>query len=355
MNKLLPEPFDFIAHYPIGHYLQSMLVPPAKNVAAYCVTPRSSSLLVAPVRGGAGVFGENISHVVGAPNAEMFDPAVSEDSSFNIAGPYQKSVVRRYGLNRGGGAVVIFDHPRMYLNFHGMQSANVPISDVYSELARAPQSILPGWQGGETYVWAAISDRMELAGEAVYASTLHQLFLAGLPESIVDFICSWARGTRQTLAAIIPYPIAVAGWAREHYEDERFFHLVIPTPSAVSVFTFIDGKCTHYFAPKNDNYAGGEVAGAIEDVNISSSESRGGSVYVWPTVGMETEKFMQGLRQGGVRQASVVAPKGEGGLPLAPAMGLCEWAMKKVFPEFPGLEGSLSNFDLPAPEVGLIT
>lgn len=355
MKKLLPEPFDFIAHYPIGHYLQSMLVPPPKNVAAYCVTPKSSSLLVAPGRGGAGVFGENISHVVGAPNAEMFDPTVSEDSSFNISGPYQKSVVRRFGLNRGGGAVVILDHPRMYLNFHGMQSANVPISDVYAELARAPQSILPGWQGGETYVWAAISDRIELAGEAVYASTLHQLFLAGLPESLVEFICSWARSTRQTLAGIIPYPIAVAGWARDYYESERFFHLVIPTASAVSVFTFIDGKCTHYFAPKNDNYAGGEVAGAIEDVNIAAAESQGGNVYVLPTVGLETEKFMQGLKQGGCRQASIISPKGAGGLPLAPTVGICEWATKKVFPEFAGLEGSLSNFDLPAAEVGLIS
>ncbi len=352
MKKLLPEPFDFIANYPLGHYIQSMLVPPPKNIAAYCVTPRAASVLVAPNKGGAGVFGENISHVVGAPNAEMFDPAVSEEASFIIAGPYQKSVVRKYGLNRGGGAVLIFDHPRMYLNFHGMQAANVPIAEVYAELARAPQSILPGWQGGETYIWSAISDRMEAAGEAVYASTLNQLFLAGLPESIVDFICSWARAARQTLAAIIPYPIAVAGWAREYYSSENFFHIVVPTPSIVCVFTFTDGRCTHYFAPKNDNYASGEVAGAIEDVNLSTSEGGAGVVYVWPTVGLETEKFMQGLRQSGIRQASIISPQGDDGMPLAPTVGLCAWALSKTFPEFTGVAGSLSSFDLPAPDNG---
>jgi len=354
MKKLLPEPFDFIAHYPLGYYLQSMLVPPPKNVAAFCVTPRASSILVAPSKGGAGVFAENISHVIGAPNAEMFDPAVSEESSFSISGPYQKSVVRKYGLNRGGAAVVILDHPRMYLNFHGMQSANVPISEVYAELTRAPQSILPGWQGGETYMWAAITERIELSGESVYASTLNQLFLSGLPASLVYFICSWARSSRLTLGGIIPFPIAVAVWAREHYSNEPFFHLVVPTSAAVCVFTFTDGKCTHYFAPKNDNYAAGEVAGAIEDVNISSPDGANGGVYVWPSVGLETEKFMQGMRQAGIRHASIVSPKSEGGLPLAPTMGLCEWALGKIVPEFGGLEGSISSFDLPAPDTNII-
>jgi hypothetical protein len=350
MKKLLPEPFDFIANYPLGYYLQSMLVPPPKNVVALCVTPKASSILVVPGKGGAGVFAENISHVIGAPNAEMFDPAVSEESSFDISGPYQKGVVKKYGLNRGGSGVVILDHPRLYLNFHGMQSANVPISEVYAELTRAPQSILPGWQGGETYSWAAVTERLELASEAVYASTLNQLFLTGLPSSLVDFICSWARTTRLTLGGIIPFPVAVAGWAREHYSSDAFFHLVVPTASAMCVFTFIDGKCTHYFAPKNDNYAAGEVAGAIEDVNISSPGGEGGAVYVWPSVGMETEKFMQGMRQAGIRQASVVSPKTEGGLPLAPTMGLCEWALGKIDPGFGGLEGSVSSFDLPAPD-----
>lgn len=351
MKKLLPEPLDFIAHYPLLHYLRSMLVMPPKNTVAYSISPKATSILVTPRKGGVAVFSDNVAHVEGAPNAEVLDPSASDENSFVAGGVYQKNVVRKYGLARGGDAVLIIDHPRMYLNFHGMQGASVTISKVYEELARAPQSILPGWQGGETYQWAAVTDRIDLAPEGAFASTLQQVFLAGLPASLIDFICAWSAHSQQTLRGIIPFPLAVAGWARKKYESEEMFHMVVPTTSAICVFTFSDGRCTHYFAPKNDNYAASEVAGAIEDVNSTVSDNPSDTpVYIWPTTGADTEKLVQGIRQSGVRNATVVSLQSEGGLPFSATASLLEWALQNSLEGFGQIGSSLSSFDLPLAE-----
>jgi hypothetical protein len=349
MKKLLPEPLDFIVHYPLLHYIGSMFTMPPRNVAGYCITPKSTSVVVTPNRGGAAVFSDNVAHVGGAPNADLLDPASSDENSFSVTGPYQKNVFRKYKLGRGEDAVLLLDHPRLYLNFHGMQGANVTIGKVYEELTKAPQSILPGWQGGETYSWVAMTDKVELAGEGIYASTLQQIFLAGVPSSIIDFICAWSAYSGQTLRGIIPFPLAVAGWSRDHYGIEGMYHLVVPSCNAICVFTFFDGRCTHYFAPKNDNYATGEVAGAIEDVNATVSESHKSTpVYVWPTGGTDMEKLMQGLRQAGIRNATTVSLSGDAGLPLSPTASLLEWSLQKCLPGFSKIVGSVSTFDLPA-------
>lgn len=354
MKQLLPEPLDFIAHYPLFHYLRSMLVMPPKNTVAYVISPRATSVLVAPRRGGAAVFSDNVAHVEGAPTVEMLDPSVSDENSFVVRGAYQKNVTRKYGLARGGDAVLVLDHSRMYLNFHGMQGANVTISKVYEELARAPQSILPGWQGGEAYQWAAITDRIELAQNGAFASTLQQLFLTGLPMALIDFICSWSVFNKQTLRNIIPFPLAVAGWAMKQYANMEMFHIVVPSASAICVFTFFDGKCTHYFAPKNDNYAASEVAGAIEDVNSTISDSptdaTDAPVYVWPSTGADVEKLVQGIRQSGVRNATVVSLQSEGGLPLSPTVSMLEWALQNSLEGFTQLGDGVSSFDLPSGE-----
>lgn len=351
MKKLLPEPFDFIVHYPLLHYLGSMLTMPPKNVVAYSVGPKATSVLVAPGRGGAAIFSDNVANVGGAPSSDLLDPSGSDENSFSISGPYQKNVVKKYGLNRGGDSVLIFDHPRLYLNFHGMQGAGVPVSKVYEELARAPQAILPGWQGGEAYQWAAITDKIEIANPSIFASTLQQLFLAGLPLSLVEFICMWARRSGQTLRGIIPFPLAVAGWAREQFSGNEIYHVVVPSCNALCVFTFGEGRCTHYFAPKNDNYAAGEVAGAIEDVNSTLADAPSSiPVYVWPTLGTDMEKLLQGLRQSGIRDAVTISLQGAGGLPLSPTVSLCEWALQQCVDGFGKLSGSVSSFDLPAGE-----
>lgn len=351
MKKLLPEPLDFIVHYPFLHYLRSMLVMPPKNTVAYSISPRATSVLVTPRKGGAAVFSDNVAHVEGAPNAETLDPSASDENSFSSGGVYQKNVTRKYGLARGGDAVLVLDHPRMYLNFHGMQGANVTIAKVYEELARAPQSILPGWQGGETYQWTAVTDRIDLAPDAAFASTLQHLFLAGLPISLIEFICSWSVHNKQTLRGIIPFPLAVAGWARRQYANAEAFHIVVPSSAAICVFTFSEGKCTHYFAPKNDNYAASEVAGAIEDVNSTISDTpQDIPVYVWPTTGVDMEKLVQGIRQSGVRNATVVSLQSEGGLPLSPTVSLLEWALQNSLEGFGKLGDGVSSFDLPLAE-----
>jgi hypothetical protein len=348
MKKLLPEPIDFIVHYPLMHYIRSMLTMPPKNTVAYAVSPKATSVLVTPRKGGAAVFSDNVANVEGAPNSDMLDPATSDEHAFASEGVYYKSVTRKYGLARGGDAVLIIDHPRLYLNFHGMQAANVTIAKVYEELARAPQSILPGWQGGEAYQWAAVTDRLEVASEGAFASTLQQLFLTGLPSTLVDFICAWGVYNKQTLRAIIPFPLAVAGWARESYGQNGMFHLVVPSVNSICVFTFCEGRCTHYFAPKNDNYAASEVAGAIEDVNSTVSDSpRDTPVYVWPTTGSDVEKLVQGIKQSGVRNATVVSLQSEGGLPLSPSVSLLEWALQSSLEGFTKLAGGVSSFDLP--------
>jgi hypothetical protein len=348
MKKLLPEPLDFIVHYPLLHYVGSMFTMPPRNVAGYCVTPKTTSVIVTPNKGGAAVFSDNVAYVEGAPNADLLDPGSSDENSFSVSGPYQKNVFRKYKLGRGEDSVLLLDHPRLYLNFHGMQGANVTIGKVYEELAKAPQSILPGWQGGEAYNWVALTEKIELAGEGVYASTLQQIFLAGMPSSIVDFICSWATHSGQTLRGIIPFPLAVAGWAREKYAGESLYHLVVPSCNAICVFTFVDGKCSHYFAPKNDNYAAGEVAGAVEDVNSTVTEAtKDTPVYVWPTGGTDMEKLMTGLRQSGIRTATAISLSGETGLPLAPTASLLEWALRQCVPSFGKIAGGISTFDLP--------
>lgn len=351
MKKLLPEPFDFIVHYPFSHYLRSMLVMPPKNTVAYAISPRTTSILVTPLKGGAAVFSDNVAQVEGAPNAEALDPSSSDENSFASSGIYQKNVTRKYGLARGGDAVLVLDHPRMYLNFHGMQGANVTIAKVYEELSRAPQSILPGWQGGEAYQWTAVTDRIDLAPDGAFASTLQQLFLSGLPMSLIDFICSWSVHNKQTLRGIIPFPLAVAGWAKKHYTNIEMFHIVVPSSSAICVFTFSDGRCTHYFAPKNDNFAASEVAGAIEDVNSTVSDnSHDTPVYIWPTTGTDMEKLTQGIRQSGVRNATVVSLQSESGLPLAPNVSLLEWALQNSLEGFGQLGAGISSFDLPSTE-----
>lgn len=348
MKKLLAEPLDFMVHYPLGYYIRTMFVPASHRVSCFSINPKATSLLIAPAIGGAGVFSDNIAGVEGAPNFELLDPAASDETGFSPSGAYLNNVVRKYKLNRGGTSVVILDHPRTYLNLHGMHDANVTVSQIYSELTKSPHNLLPGWQGGETYNWSALTDRIEVANDAAFASTLQVLFLAGLPASLVDFICQWSKVNSQTLGAIIPFPLAVAGWALEHYAKEEFFHLVVPGCSALSAFAFGGGKCTHYFAPKNDNFAAGEVAGAIEDVNASTiDESIDVPVFVWPTPGTDMEKTMHNLRHGGLRKASAITLLDENGLPLSPTADLCSWALRKCDSQFAGLVGALSAIDLP--------
>lgn len=346
MKKLLPGPLDFIVNYPLGAYALGMFTPEAKNVAAYVVTPKSASLYVAPKEGGPGAYAENVSGVEGAVDFEMLDPGTSDIDSFVQPGQYNEKVVKRFGLRKHGGVVLLLDHPKLYINLHSLHAAEVTIDKVYEELQNAPASFFPGWQGGEGYYWTAMTEAMGVANPNARAAALGQVFFAGMPVSYVDFICSWAKHSRQLLKSIIPFPLAVAGWAKDAIQEDKYFHLLVPTGGALCFFTYNNGKYTNYNAPKNDNYAVGDLAGVIDEDYSNTPESANGPVYVWPTVGVDTEKIMSGLRQAGVRQAGLVALSDSNGMPIAPTASLCEWALHKTIDGFPMGAGAPEAIEL---------
>lgn len=272
---------DFISHYPLDHYLKTIIKPKKARLKVACLLSRDYDQMLTRDSQGILYWNPNLRDIPGAPSLEDTFPKKLEGARRDLPSVYKRVLQKEQRLNKQNETMFLIDDPEVVITPYSVTS-HENAGELEAALSRDPSSIITAWKNYNhtaEFIWEILDSRCEIVRGNMKLSK--KVLLCGFPEQRALQTALWCQSHNQELAAIAPLIPTILKWALAHCPDTGCFFL-INSPYEIAI-SYLEKKEIRVLSTQKtrDGFTADEVSDVQELIEEIGVEKKDAQVWCW--------------------------------------------------------------------------
>jgi hypothetical protein len=272
---------DFISHYPIDHYLKTLLNPTKNNTRVGVYLSRDFDYLLIKEKKTNLYWTGNLRDVNGAPSLENTFQKKLDSAKSLLPSVYKRVLQKEQKINRGNEILMIVDDPEMFITPYSV-SNHENAGELEAALARDPASLITAWKNYNhtaEFNWDILNSRCEIVRDKTRLTK--RVILCGFPEQRAIHTAKWCNDHKQELAGLIPVIPSIIHWGLKYCPPTGCF-LLINTTYEIAI-CYLENKEIKVLSTQKtrDGFSSDEVSDVHELVEEMGVDKKNVNIWCW--------------------------------------------------------------------------
>jgi hypothetical protein len=272
---------DFLSHYPIDHYIKTLIKPNTNHTKVGFFLSRDYDQMLIKEKKSLLYWNPNLRDIAGAPSLETTQPKKNDDRSFLIPSSYRRGTIKTHNINKNNETFVLLDDPEMVIAAITI-SSHETAEELETALSRDPSSIITAWKNynhTSEFSWEILNNRCEIVRNKMRLTK--KVIVCGFPEQRAIHTAQWFQSHNQELSGLVPLIPSILRWGLHHCPTTGCF-LLINTPYEIAISYLENGEIKVISTQKTrEGFTADEVSDVQELVEELGVEKKDAQIWCW--------------------------------------------------------------------------